>query len=163
MFLGLHWLVSAISQWVGTDQMDQAISTYQPLVNDRKLYWPLFLYCLQVSLYNWWLLYHIFEKDCPFAEHVQPTATSYLNLHKDDRSVFNTEETMFRNSCVAKRVDPAVWSDEKNHLLEPDPTKSRCALCGKTVLKKCAKCGVKLHDYCFATFYGLTKWVINFP
>ena len=38
-------------------------------------------------------------------------------------STFKTEEIMFRYSYVAKRVDPAVWFDGKNHLLEPDPTK----------------------------------------
>ena len=31
----------------GTDQMNQAISTYQPFVRNRKWYWPLFWYCLQ--------------------------------------------------------------------------------------------------------------------
>ena len=28
----------------GTDQTDQAISTYQPFVHNTKWYWPLFLY-----------------------------------------------------------------------------------------------------------------------
>ena len=141
----------------GTDQMDQVISTYQPFVHNRKWYWPLFLYCLEVSLYNSWLLYRKLEKDCPFLEHVGSIATSYLNLHQHDRRVFNTEETRFRNSRVAKRVDPAVRFDGKNHLLEPDPTKSRCELCGKIIQKKCSKCGFKLHDYCFAAFHGLTE------
>ena len=54
----------------GNDQIDQAISTYRPFVCNRKCYWPLSLYCLDVSLYNSWLLYRIFEKDCPFLEHV---------------------------------------------------------------------------------------------
>ena len=115
----------------GTDQMDQAISTYCPFVCHTKWYWPLFLYCLEVSLYNSWLLYRIFDKDCPFLEHVQSFANSYLNLNQNDGRVFKTEKTMFRNSCVAKRVDPAVQFYEKKHL-ESDPTKSRCALCGKT-------------------------------
>ena len=145
------------------DQIDQAISTYQSFFRNRKWYWPLFLYCLKVSLCNSWLLYCIFEKDCPFLEYLRATATSYLNLHQHDRRVFNTEETVFRNSCVARRVDPAVPFDGKNHLLEPDPTKSRCALCGKTVQMKCSKCGIKLHDQCFAVFHRLTEWVISLP
>ena len=33
------------------------------------------------------------------------------------------QEIMFRNSYVAKRVNPAVQFDRKNYLLEPDPTK----------------------------------------
>ena len=105
----------------GTDQTDQAISTYRPFVHNMKWYWPLFLYYLEVSLYNSCLLYCIFEKDCPFLEHVQSIANSYLNLHQNDRRVFKTEEIMFRNSHVAKRVDPAVRFDGKNYLLEPDP------------------------------------------
>ena len=31
------------------------------------------------------------------------------------------QEIMFRNSLVAKRVNPAVRFDGKNYLLEPDP------------------------------------------
>ena len=38
----------------GADQTDQAISTYQPFVHNMKWYWPLFLYYLEVSLYNSW-------------------------------------------------------------------------------------------------------------
>ena len=116
----------------GTDRMDQAISTYQPFVYNTNWYWPIFLYYLEVSLYNSWLLYRMFEKDCPFLKHVQSIANSCLDLHQNDRRVFKTEETMFRNSRAAKRVDPRVGFDGKNNLLEPDHTKSRCALCGKT-------------------------------
>ena len=91
----------------GTYQMDQAISTYQPFVCNRKWYWPPVLFGI-ISIHNSWLLYCISEKECPFLEHVQSIATSYLNLHHHDRRVFHTEETMFKNSQIAKRVDPAV-------------------------------------------------------
>ena len=113
----------------GTDQTDQAISTCWPFAHNTKWYWPLFLYYLEVSLYNSWLLYHIFEKGCPFLEHVQSIANSYLNLHQNDRRIFKTEEIMFRNSYIAKRVDPAVRFDRKNYLLEPDPTKMCIVFC----------------------------------
>ena len=110
-------LIGSYNKSIGrTDQMDQTISTYQPFVHNRKWYWPLLLYCLEVSVYNSWLLYCIFEKDCPFLEHVQSIANSYFNLHQHDRRVFNTEKTMFRNSCVARRVDIAVQFGGKNYL-----------------------------------------------
>ena len=112
----------------GTDQTDQAISTYRPFVHNMNWYWSLFLYSVEVSLYNLWLLYRIFEKDCPFLEHVQSIANSYVNLHQNDRRVFKTEEIMFRNSHVAKRVDPAVQFDRKNYW---NQTPLRYALCGK--------------------------------
>ena len=71
----------------------------------------------------------MFEKNCPFLERIQLIANSYLNLHQNDRKVFKTEEIMFRNLHVAKRVDPAVLFGRKKYLLELDPL--RCALCGK--------------------------------
>ena len=107
----------------GTDETGQALFTYQPFVHNIMWYWQLFLYYLEVSLYNSWLLYCISEKDCPSLEHVQSIANSYLNLHQSDRRVFKTEEIMFKNSHFAKRVDPAVRFDRKNYLLVPDPTK----------------------------------------
>ena len=39
----------------GTDQMNQGISAYWPFVCNMKWYWPVFLYCFEVSLYNAWL------------------------------------------------------------------------------------------------------------
>ena len=105
----------------GTDQTDQTISTYQPFVPNVKWYWSLFLYYLEVSLYNSWLLYRIFEKDCPFLEHVESFANFYLNLHQNDRRVFKTEEIIFRNSHVAKRVDPAIQFDRKKLFIGTRP------------------------------------------
>ena len=141
----------------GTDQMDQAIATYRPFVRNRKWYWPLFLYCLEVSLYNSWLLYCTLEKECPFLEHIRSIANSYLTLQRHNKRIFTSQDTTYKNSRVANRVDDAVRFDGKNHFLEPAPKKSRCAFCGKTVQKKCSKCDVKLHDYCFAAFHGVTE------
>ena len=107
----------------GTDQTYQAISTYRSFDRNTKWYWPFFLHYLEISLNNSWLLYRIFEKDCPFLENAQSIANSYLNLHENGRPVFKTEDIMFRNSHIAKRVDPAVRFDGKNCLLELNPTK----------------------------------------
>ena len=40
----------------GTDNMDQAISVYKPIIRIRKWYWPLFIYLFQVAQYNAWKL-----------------------------------------------------------------------------------------------------------
>ena len=87
---------------------------------------------------------HIWER-CPFLEHVQSIANSYLNLYQNDRRVFKTEEIMFRNSHVAMGVGLAVRFGRKNYLLEPDPD-VHCVAKG-------SKCGVKLHDYCFEAWW----------
>ena len=141
----------------GTDQMDQAISTYRPSIRNRKWYWPLFSYCVSVGLYNSWLLYRKLERDCSFLDHVRSVATSYLKAHTHDKRVLTSTESVFFNSRVSKRVDTSIRYDGKNHFLGSDQKKSRCALCGKTTIKKCTKCNVKLHDYCFSAFHGLTQ------
>ena len=48
--LDLHLVAPTISQWV--EQMDHTIATYRPFVRNRKSYWPLFRYCLELSLGN---------------------------------------------------------------------------------------------------------------
>ena len=48
----------------GTDHMDQSIASYCPLIRNRKWYWPLFLYSVEVSFYNSWLLYRSPEENC---------------------------------------------------------------------------------------------------
>ena len=123
-------MVTVGSNFEGTEPLDTAKTSrrtnfylpticpqYEVVLHD----WPLFLYYLEVSLYKLWLLYPMFEKDYPFLEHVQSIANSYLNLHQNDRRVFKTEEIMFRNSHVAKRVDPAVRFDGKKLFIGTRP------------------------------------------
>ena len=94
----------------GTDQMDQAIATYQPFVCNRKWYWPLFLYCLEVSLYNSWLIYRKFEKDRSFIVHLRSIATTYLNVYQHNKRMFPTEDTIYKNSHVAKSGScSSIW------------------------------------------------------
>ena len=141
----------------GTDQMDQAISTYRPFVRNRKWYWPLFVYSMEIGLYNSWLHYRKWEKDCTFLEHIRSIATTYLTAYTYDKRVMSVVEPIFVNSRVSKRVDDSVRFDGLNHLLGSEEKKSRCALCGKTTKRKCTKCNVKLHDFCFAAFHGLKE------
>ena len=61
----------------------------------------------------------------------------------------------FHNSKVSKRIGDSVRFDGQNHTIGIDSKKSRCGLCGKTTTKKCMKCDIKLHDYCFSAFHGL--------
>ena len=42
--------------------------------------------------------------------------------------------------------------------LGSDVRKSKCALYGKSTVKKNTKCNMELYDYCFSAFHGLTEW-----
>ena len=114
----------------GADKTDQAISTERPFVHNTKWNWPLFLYYLEVFLYNSWPLYYTFKKDCPFLVHVQSFANSYLNLHQVDKRVFKTEEIMFRNAHVAEKVDTLQF-DLMEKIVYWNKIPLRCSLCGK--------------------------------
>lgn len=48
----------------GTDRMDQNISSYRCSIRSKKWWWPLFLFGLEVSMQNAWLLYRL----CPSHE-----------------------------------------------------------------------------------------------
>ncbi len=55
----------------------------------------------------------------------------------------------------ANRVDDDLMLDRRAHFLDVAPTKSRCALCGKTTVNFCVKRNVKLHVKGFTGFYGI--------
>ena len=141
----------------GADQMDQAISAYLPTIQNRKQYWTSFTYCVGVGLYNSWLLYRSLEKDCPFIDHLRSIARSYLGVYTHTKQVISSANRAFLNSQVSNQVDKSVRFDVMNDLLGTDAKKFKCILCVKTTIKKCTKSNVKLHDYCFSAFHGLTE------
>ena len=52
-----HLIRSYNQNMGGTDQMDQAIACYRPNIRNRKWYWPLFSYIIQIGCYNSWMLF----------------------------------------------------------------------------------------------------------
>lgn len=40
----------------GTDQINQSVASYQPLLMNRKWYWTLFIYSVEITFYNSCLL-----------------------------------------------------------------------------------------------------------
>ena len=40
----------------GTDQINQSVASYQPLLRNHKWYWPLFIYSVEITFYNSGLL-----------------------------------------------------------------------------------------------------------
>ena len=151
-------LIASYNKYMGgTDQMDQAISAYRPTIRNRKQCWPLFKNCVGVGLYNSGLLYRSFEKDCPFLDFLRSIARSYLRAYTHTKQVISSTDTVFLKSQVSQLVDKSVRYDGMNHLLGTDAKKFKCTLCIETTIKKCTKCNVKLHDYCFSIFHGLTE------
>ena len=54
----------------GTDQINQSIASYRPFIRNRKWYWPLFLYSVEVSLYSHGCYIEFWKKNCSFLDHI---------------------------------------------------------------------------------------------
>ena len=50
----------------GTDQINQSIASYRPFIRNRKWYWPLFLYSVEVSLYSHGCYIEVWKKNVHF-------------------------------------------------------------------------------------------------
>ena len=120
-----------------------------------KWYWPFFIYAIKVSFYNSWILNRKLnnEERLPLLSHIRAITQTVIHQHTKDKHIKKCKN-LFHNSRVSSRVTSDVRFDGLNHLLGSDEKKSRCALCGKTTVKKCIKCDVKLHANCFGPFHG---------
>ena len=136
----------------GTDNMDQAINVYKPIIRNRKWYWPLFIYILQVSVYNAWKLSRKLQPGkngkMSFLQFTRDIVSTYLILYKKKKRTGKTNK-LFQVRGVAKRVNDTIRYDGIGHLLGKLETRTRCALCGLHTLYYCTKCDVKLHTKCF--------------
>ena len=89
----------------GTDNMDQAINVYRPIIRNRKWYWPLFSYILQVSTYNAWKLSRHADSSASntFLDFIRSIVCPYLTLYKTTRKRGKTNN-LYPCKGVAARV-----------------------------------------------------------
>ena len=140
----------------GTDNMDQAINGYKPTIRNRKWYWPLFVFILQVGTYNAWKLSRKSDsgRNNSFLSFLRYIVTTYLTLYKTARKKGKTNN-LYCVRGVATRVPESIRYDGIGHSISNSGgSRTRCALCHNKTTYECVKCGVKLHTKCFATFHG---------
>ena len=65
----------------GVDKMDQFISTYRTHIRQRKWWWPIFVYFLNVSVVNAWLLSRKFGYNMPLLDFKRYIAKSLLKSY----------------------------------------------------------------------------------
>ena len=120
----------------GADQLNQSIASHRILIKNRKWFWPLLLYSIEVSLYNSWLLYRSLEENCSFLDHIRSITTSYLQTHRHAKTIIPSAETVFHNSRVSNRVEEWIRFDGLDHFIGSHEKKSSYALCGKISKRK---------------------------
>ena len=131
--------------------MDQSIACYRPFIRDCKWYWPLFLYTVEVSFYNSWLLYRSLEEICSFLDHIWNITMSYLQTYRYAKKSFHQHKQFSITTAFQKELRNALdlmgWI-----ILLFLMRRSQDVHSGKTMKHKCTKCDIKLHDYCFIPF-----------
>ena len=134
--------------------MDQAISVYRPMMRIRKWYCFLFVYILQISVYNGWKPNRRLDpKKWSFLEFPRNIVTTYLSVYKTNRRD-GKMNALYQVRSFAQRVNDNIRYDGIGHIPGRGETRTRCGVCANHTFYQCNKCGVKLHTKCFSAFHG---------
>ena len=131
----------------GVDRLDQNISSYMIGHRSKKWWWPVFRFCLDLSVNNAYQLYR---------QQKRSEGERKLDLLGFRRSIVDTYYRCLRKSTTTNIFPPArklskvsdeVRYDAINHWIGKGKQR-RCASCQKTTLYFCEKCNVGLHLDC---------------
>ncbi|KAI5713033.1 hypothetical protein M8J75_013171 [Diaphorina citri] len=140
----------------GTDRLDQNVSCYRSNIRSKKWWWPLFLWGIDVSIQNAWLLH---RKSCKSTN--VPTL-DLLDFRRAIAQVLMTKNATprIRSGVVRSVVSGRVSSDARTnnsaleHILVQQQKRTRCGQCHSHTITKCQKCGIAIHKKCFAEFHS---------
>ena len=139
----------------GVDRMDQNVGKYRISIRSKKWWWPIFAYCIDLTIQQTWHLYR-----STAAGKARPL--DLLGIRREIASVLlaggRGRATMGRPlgkaKAISKRVLDEVRLDGKDHY--PRSSKMvRCALCHKQSRTRCSKCDVGVHQKCFEQFHTM--------
>ncbi|XP_039286653.1 piggyBac transposable element-derived protein 3 isoform X1 [Nilaparvata lugens] len=142
----------------GTDLMDENVNRYRVGIRSKKWWWPIFSWCLDVSLQNAWYLYNMANRPrITQLEFKRAIAVYYLQT-------FGTEPQVGGRPSLRPQSTPAFEElryDGLNHIVienekkDGKKKKRRCARAGcKSFMRtSCKKCAVGLCIPCFLPFH----------
>lgn len=132
----------------GVDKMDQLVAVYRTRIRQRKWWWPIFVYLLDVSVVNAWLLMKKVDAN-------NKACASLLIFRR-----YLAETYLERYGVPSARrvsrlhINDDLRFDNINHIVEYSETDQRCANCGKKSNFVCPKCDKGLHPkYCFKIYH----------
>ena len=135
----------------GVDRMDQNIGAYMTIIRNKKWWWPLFRFCVDLAVNNAFQFYHLqflnqgqkrldllgFRRNCP-------GISCNISIGENFACYFPKKTT--------KRVNLDIRCDGIDHWIAKG-NQRRCAKCSKTSKYFCEKCNVGLHLDCFKDFH----------
>lgn len=136
----------------GVDRLDENVASYRINIRNKKWYWPMIAYLLNVSMNNAWLLYRMTtrgaEEKLDLLGFTRYVVRTYLATCSIERS------SAGRSSLsVSSRVLPEIRFDGISHNLVTVEKQLRCGQCKKATRKKCKKCNVGCHILCAESFH----------
>lgn len=130
----------------GVDQMDQYVATYRTRMRQKKWWWPIFSYFLDVTVVNAWLL---FRKVNP-----QNSSEPLLNYRRSlALSLLKRHGSSPHQGKIAPLPSNDVRFDGKNHWPMENENQRRCANCTGKAKFICSKCNIGLHPKCFQSYH----------
>ncbi|XP_030747084.1 piggyBac transposable element-derived protein 2-like [Sitophilus oryzae] len=132
----------------GVDLMDQMVAVYRTRMRQRKWWWPIFSYFLDVTVVNSWIL---MKKIFPNNEH----SVNLLNFRRYLANCFlqNYGKPSSRGKIAPTPLEDVRY-DGKDHWPEYCVTDRRCRVCGKKSNFLCLKCNIGLHPKtCFKVYH----------
>lgn len=121
----------------GVDLSDSHVARCRSSIRGKKWYFPLFLYLIDLSIANAWILYRMAGNKCDLASFRADVAYSLL--------LKNT-----KGKRVNSAIPVASRFDQKGHMVIYIDKQNRCKECQKLTNFQCKKCDINLHPkHCF--------------
>lgn len=144
-------------QMGGTDRMDQNVGQYRIQIRNRKWYWSLFTWLIDISIQNAWCLYRKSGNQISQLDFRRTIVQVYLK--KYSTAPKGTGRTPLSTSN-AQQIADEIRYDRMDHLIEkiPNNKRRRCAgnSCKSSTRTQCRKCGVGLCIDCFISYHTKT-------
>lgn len=139
----------------GTDRMDQNVGQYRIQIRNRKWYWALFTWLIDISINNAWCLYRK-SNNSQISQIDFRRAIVQVYLKKYSSAPKGTGRTPSASSNVQGVIDE-IRFNRMDHLVEkiPNDKRRRCAArsCKSSTRTQCRKCDVGLCIDCFVSYH----------
>lgn len=139
----------------GTDRMDQNLNAYRISIRNKKWYWPLLSWLIDVCVNNAWIKMKK-THDVPQLEFRRLVAQSYLRTYGTVAKTVGRPRSSDSGKTFS-RVIEAIRYDGREHLVRktPENRKKRCAgySCNSIIRTMCVKCDVGLCLDCFIPYH----------
>ena len=133
----------------GVNHMDQSASCYMVHLRNKKWWWPIFRFCIDVAVNNAFQLYRMRKLDAGESrmdalEFRRAIVEAYYNLHRNERPI----------TTLPGPRSTGRERNEANHLIFKGQQR-RCARtkCKGTSVFFCELCSVGLHPHCFEAYH----------